>query len=158
MSKISDNSCGRLAWVTILLQVVAIGICWASSQTSGGIPKVNNSVFQLAYNFITKEESSLKGGLLLAEAREALRIDVNKTRYKFLSQKLTASNTDQKLCVLRTAIVSTKLVNIYGITLSGESLTFWWPRALFKWGLNEANKIIYKCGGVAANINIQVKP
>ena len=74
----------------------------------------------------------MKGGLLLAEAREALRIDVNKTRYKFLSQKVTASNTDQKLCALRTAIVSTKLVNIYGITLSGESLTFWWPRALFK--------------------------
>lgn len=30
-----------------------------------------------------QEESSLKGGLLLAEAREALRIDVNKTRRVF---------------------------------------------------------------------------
>ena len=35
-----------------------------------------------SYKFKLKEASLSKGGLLLAEAREALRIDVNKTRCK----------------------------------------------------------------------------
>ena len=37
---------------------------------------------KLISKFKSKEASSSKGGLLLAEAREALRIDVNKTRCK----------------------------------------------------------------------------
>ena len=37
---------------------------------------------KLISKFKPKEASSSKGGLLLAEAREALRIDVNKTRCK----------------------------------------------------------------------------